>query len=413
MTFSSANRPHTSLLNPTLLIVGLGNFIDSFDLFLFTALRSSSLHDLGFDGEALTKAGIQILNCQVVGIFIGGFLWGVLGDKIGRKKALIGSILLYSFGSLACAFVHSLSAYSLMRFITGIGIAGELGLGATLVTETVPDDKRSWALGIFACFGAVAVFASNALPEFLSWRGCYAAGGIAGLVLLLLRLAMAESGLFTALLRTKVHRESVLSLLHRPAFLKRWFFCVSLFMPQVFVTGFLMTFAPEIGKALDATAPIKANVAFMAYFIGQFVADLAGVIISNIFRRRVRVAFFYLIAASAMVMRYLTLDHPSEGAFYLCCGIMGLCSFFIMSSFMMIEQFGTNIRATACTSAMSTGRTTLVLTNLLFLALHGGVGLGIIAAVACVSAFVFAMGFLGLSGLKETYDQSLDFIEAK
>lgn len=403
-------RTYSKLLNPTLIIVTLGFFIDTFDLFLYNALRVPSLRDLGLAGDDITKTGIKILNLQVIGMFLGGFLWGVLGDKIGRKKALLGSVLLYSLGSLACAFVHSVPVYAFLRFITGIGLAGEFGLGAVLVTETLPDNKRSWALGIYAAFTAFSIFVASALAEFLPWRDCYAIGGTAGLLLLLARMTLAESTLFELVVGAKIQRGSLRLFLRKPGLLKRWLCCVALIMPQVFVTGFLMTLVPEIGKALGVISPVKANIAMMVYFGAQVFADIMGVIICNLFRRRIAVTLGYLIVASLAVARYLTMDQPSAAEFYAWCGVMGLCSFAMLYIFLTVEQFGTNMRATATTSALSTGRATLVITNLLFLVLHNS-GLSLLAATGCVSAFAFTLGFVSLLGLRETYHQGMDFLE--
>ena len=413
MNSTAANRPHSRIFNPTLLIVSLGFFIDCFDLFLFNALRTPSLHDLGLSGEELTKAGIEILNLQVAGMFLGGFLWGILGDKIGRKKALIGSVLLYSLGSLGCAFVDTVPLYAVMRLLTGIGLAGEFGLGAVLAVETVPDNKRSWALGIYTAFSAIAIFAASGLPEFLSWRWCYAVGGIGGLLLLLARVIMFESGLFEALASIKVERGSLLLFLKKPDLLKRWLCCILLIMPQALVTGFLMTLSPEIGKAIGVETPIKANIAFMTYFAAQFIADLMAVVICNYFKCRIRVTFVYLVIASSMVAIYLTLDHPTAMIFYICCGAMGLASFAMLYLFVTVEQFGTNMRATMATSAFSTGRATLIIINLVYLASLHGAGLSVLTSAAYVAAMTFGLGFLSLFGLRETYHQGMDFVEEK
>ena len=403
-------RPHSTILNSTLIIVSLGYLVDCFDLFLYNDLRVPSLQDLGLYGDAITQAGVHIQNLQVAGMFLGGFLWGIFGDKIGRKKALIGSVLLYSLGSLGCAFVHSISIYTIMRFLTGIGLAGEFGLGAILAAETLPDNKRNWALGIYCATSAIAVFAASALSEFLPWRWCYAVGGIGGLLLLLARIVMFESSLFEALINSEIKRGSLYLFFKNKNLLKRWLCCIGMVMPQVFATGLLMTLSPEIAKAIGVEGQVKANIALMVYFVGQFAADIMGVIICNFFRRRKPVAVGYMIISSLMVARYLTLDHPSTIDFYICCGAMGLASFYMLYLFMTVEQFGTNMRATAGTSALSTGRATLAVTGSLFLMLHNS-GLNLLTAVAYVSVFAFGLGLICLLGLRETYHQSMDFLE--
>ena len=407
-----AARPHTKILNATLIIVSLGYFIDAFDLFLFNAVRMPSLRELGLGGDALTKTGINILNFQVAGYILGGFLWGILGDKIGRKKALLGSVLLYSLGSLGCAFVHDVTTYSVLRFLTGAGLAGEAILGAVLVSETVQDKQRNWALVIYATFSAIAIFTVNLMAEFTPWRMCYAIGGGAGLLLLLARMGLLESFMFVALADTKTPRGSLLLALRNPNVLLRYICSIGITMSYLFMANMLVTLAPEFGKAVGVEEPVKTTVALMCFIAGQFVADIMAVVVSCALKSRRKATALYMGAAAIACAVYLTLDHPTSILFYAVCGVMGFFSIWVLLLFTAVEQFGTNMRATLGVSAISMGRATLIVTTSIFLALRGA-GFDIISAAAWVQGGAVVISLFSLLGLRETYNRNLDFIESK
>ncbi|MDX2027985.1 MAG: MFS transporter [Alphaproteobacteria bacterium] len=413
MSAQANQRTHTSIFNTTLLVVGLGYCIDAFDLFLYNALRVSSLRDLGLEGDALTKAGLYILNLQIVGMLIGGLLWGILGDKIGRKKALIGSVLLYSLGSLGCAFITNVELYALLRFLTGIGLAGEMGLGAVLVAETVSDRQRGWGVALYALFAYVGIVAANLLGSWLPWRTCYAIGGAIGLFLLFGRMVLFESGLYEQLLHTtKVARGSLKLLLKKPDLLKRWLCCIFFTMPYFYTVNLLITLAPEFGKAVGVSVPIKAPTALMLWSGSAFFGTILAAIVSRMLQRRILAIAIYLVINLMLSAWYLMQNQPSEIGFYMICAVTGLANFFVLELYVAIEQFGTNMRATGGTSALSIGRSTLVITNSVFLALRAS-GVDILSAAAWTGAGAYIIGFICLLGLRETYHQSMDFLEER
>jgi len=411
MNAGSGHRVHKSLLNTTLLVVGFGYTVDAFDTLLYNALRVPSLRDLGVNGDALVNVGLNIFNIQLAGMLIGGFLWGILGDKIGRKKALVGSVLLYSFGSLGCAVASSVALYALLRFLTGIGLAGEIALGAILVTETLPDKKRSWGLGIYALFAYAGIILAATLAGCLPWRTCYAIGGIAGLLLLLGRMTLFESGLYEKLLmQAKTKRGSLKMLLSKPVLLKRWLCCIFFMGSYFYVLSFLITLAPEFGKAVGVAAPIKASTAITVYSSCAMIGTMLSVLVSDFLRKRVVTLALFMLVNMILGACYLLQDHPSEVTFYTLCGVMGLMNYFVLLLFALVEQFGTNMRATAGTSAISIGRSTLVITNSVFLAFKAS-GIDILHAAGYTGAIVFTVGFVSLLGLRETYHQGMDFLE--
>lgn len=398
------------IFSASLLVVCLGYFADSFDLFLYNALRVPSLTELGLAGDALTRAGIWILNLQVAGVFIGGFVWGMLGDRVGRKKALVGSVLLYSLGSIGCALVQSVSAYALMRFLTGFGLAGEIGLGATLIVETLRDRRRDWGMVAFVSFCNLGILAANVLASFLPWRVCYAVGGALGLAILLGRMALMESGLFERMATSGVRRGALGIFLKNRDMLKRWLLCVFFMMPYFYMLNLLVTLAPEFGLAVHAAAPIKATTALMIYpaFVipGTFLCVLA----CRVLKKRVRALALFMAINVLITIIYLAQREPTAFGFYAVCAVFGLANFYTLLLFLSVEQFGTNMRATLGTSAISTGRATLVITNSVFLAFRAA-GFDLISSAAWVGVIVFAVGFACLLGLRETYHRDMDFIE--
>jgi len=401
---------YTTAFNLTVLVAGLGYFIDTFDFFLYNSMRVQSLTELGLSGDALMHAGIVILNCQVFGALIGSFFWGILGDRIGRKKALLGSILLYSLGMVFSGLVPNVPAYALARFITGFGVAGEVGLGATLVGETIQSSKRTYALMFFTVMGVLGTVAAGMSIEIMSWRmSCFAGGGF-GLLLLLLRRMLFESQLFSQLVKTDIRRGSLRDLLGNFGNLKKYLFCVPILGSNFFVTGILMTLAPEIGKATGVLQPIKANIALALYFFSAAFGDAFGAWLSEVFKSRRLVAGVFILGNALLSLVFLQTMALSTFAFYVLCVLFGLMNLWAMSATIIIEQFPTKLRATATTSNINFSRATVIVMNLALLALKP---LGITNALMIIGVGVFCFGpvlCLAVAGNLWTYVGKLDLI---
>src|ERR1700753_596823 len=203
------------LFNLAVIVGALGYFVDVYDLLLFSIIRIPSLKGIGLSADEANKRGLEIISIQMYGLLIGGIVWGILGDKLGRLRVLFASIILYSLGSIANGFVHTADQYALVRFITGLGLAGELGAGITLVSELMPKEKRGLATSLVAGIGlSGAVFAYfiklwfSASPD--GWRTCYFIGGGLGFILLLLRVGVLESGMYKTLENTNVSKGNFL-----------------------------------------------------------------------------------------------------------------------------------------------------------------------------------------------------------
>ncbi len=412
MSDTSEVRFQKSVFNGTVWIVGLGFFIDAFDLFLYNALRVVSLRDLGLQADAVTRMGLLILNAQVAGVALGGLVWGVLGDKIGRKRALVGSILLYALGSFGCAFVQDVWSYGALRLLTGVGLAGEIGLGATLILETLPREKRVWGILIFVDLAFLGVMAAMFVADHMSWRWAYGLGGGVGLLLLLGRVALCESGLFAKMELADVPRGSLRLLMANPSLQKRLFWCILLFMPYYCAANLLVTLAPEVAKAVGVVGEVKASTALLAWSLGALVASPATVFLTKWLQRRVPVIVLLMTVGLTVTAVYLLQNHPSAVSFYTLCALVGASNFYIILAVVTPEQFGTNMRATMTSLAMNIGRATLIITNSLFL-LFKSHDLGILASTGLTAVIVFAIGYLGAWGVRETYAHDLDFLETR
>lgn len=395
----------TSILNLTVLITGLGYFVDSFDAFSFNVYRVKSLTDLGLAGDDLTNAGIFILNCQVAASLIGGIIWGVLGDKIGRKKALLGSILLYSIGMIASAMIESVDQYAAARALVGFGIAGEVGLGATLVAEVMQSTKRTYSLAFFTALGLLGVATAAISIEFIDWRTGYLAGGVAGFLLLFLRHKLFESPLFDDLFKENARRGRFQDILMHIPSLKRWLACIFILAPNFFVTGILLTLAPEITKAAGIVG-VKANIALAAYFTMSLAGDFGSAFFSEKIKSRKIPIFIFLLSLMCLSCVYIYNAPQSLNAFYVLCASFGVFNIWAIATITTTEQFPTHLRATVTTSSMNFARGCILPMNLGILYLKPLAGVSTAAFI--VGGCIFALGFISLLSLKETFGEELE-----
>jgi MFS family permease len=327
LSIDSGTGLYDSTFNLAVLIAGLGYFIDTFDFFLYNSMRVVSLTELGMTGDLLTKTGIIILNCQILGALIGSFIWGIMGDKLGRKKALLGSILIYSLGMIANAFIQDPLSYGITRFIIGFGVAGEIGLGATLIAESVPTSKRTYSLMLFTVLGVLGVTAAGLSIEFTSWRISCLVGGIVGLLLLTLRSFLFEPKLFIESRKSsnlnKKHG-SLKELLSKYNNLKKYLLCFPLLGTNFFITGVLLTLSPEIAKATGVHEIVKANIALAIYFCAAVIGDWLGAYLSDKFKSRKLVVILFMLGNMSLAFLFLQKFHLDTNTFYILCAAFGV-----------------------------------------------------------------------------------------
>jgi MFS transporter, putative metabolite:H+ symporter len=370
-------------------------------------VRKPSLQSLGLD---TLDNGIFLINMQMVGMLIGGILWGVLGDKKGRLSVLFGSIFLYSLANIANGMVHSLEAYAAWRFIAGIGLAGELGAGITLVAEILPKEKRGLGTMVVASVGLTGAVVAGFLAKIFDWRTCYFIGGGLGMALLLLRIGVSESGMFKEAVSKSVSRGNFFSLFSNRKIFIRYMRCIMIGFPTWFTIGVLVTFSPEFAKALGVTETIVAGTAVMFAYAGLVVGDLLSGLISQLLKSRIKVMFIFLSLSTLFTFIYLNAFGVSAQMLYMLCFALGFSNgFWVIFVTIAAEQFGTNLRATVTTTVPNFVRGALVFITLMFETFRAQYG--ILTAGMLVGAICLSIAFFFLYGMKETFHADLDYLE--
>ncbi|MCS6928691.1 MAG: MFS transporter [Saprospiraceae bacterium] len=401
------------LLNAAVIVAALGYFVDIYDLLLFGFVRVKSLQDLGFSGQQLTDVGVVLLNWQMAGMLLGGVVWGVLGDKRGRVRVLYFSIALYSIANILNGLVSSSLDYAILRFLAGIGLAGELGAGITLVAESLPKDKRGYGTMIVASVGLSGALLAWVIDMFFPWRICFFIGGFLGLLLLVLRVSVHESGMFRHMAATEgISRGNFLALFTNWNRFSRFARCLLIGFPTWFVVGVLVTLAPEFGQA-KGLSNVSAGNAIAACYTGLILGDIASGLLSQLLRSRLKVMWIFLIIDALAITYYLFAPFSTVAAFHVAHFLLGLSvGFWVIFVTIGAEQFGTNLRATVATSVPNFARGMLVPIASAFLWLKGpNLTGGVIPAASIVGAACLLIAFSALIGMKETFDQDLNYVE--
>ena len=399
------------VLTLPVIVIAMGYFVDIYDLILFGVVRVESLTELGLDKEGITLWGSYILNAQMAGMLIGGILWGILGDKKGRLSVLFASIILYSVANTLNAFVSSVEQYALLRFIAGIGLAGELGAGVTLVAEILPKHLRGYGVMTIAAFGVLGVVAANIVAEHFAWRNAYIIGGVLGFMLLVLRFRVRESAMFEHHVSDDVKRGHFFALFSHKKLFVKYIKAIVIGMPLWYVVGVLVMFSPEFAKALMIEGEVTAGQALMYTYIGLSVGDLASGYLSQQMQSRKRAYTIFMVLSVASVLYYFTLSGASAGSFYVAVFLLGVfCGYWALFITMAAEQFGTNIRATVATTVPNFVRGSVVPITSSFMLLKES--MGVLGSAATVGAVVFTIALVALYFTRETFHEDLDYIEA-
>jgi MFS family permease len=400
----------TGAISAAVILAALGYFVDIYDLILFSIVRVPSLKALGLADAQLLDSGVHLLNMQMGGMLIGGIIWGVLGDLRGRLSVLFGSIALYSLANIANGFVSSVDAYAWLRLIAGIGLAGELGAGITLVSESLHKEHRGYGTTIVVVVGTFGAVVAWLVGDQFNWRTAYFVGGGLGILLLLVRFSVYESGMFTSLRSTNIRRGNFFLLFSSFDRALRYVSCIMIGVPIWFVIGILITFSPEIGKALGMPVPPDPGKAVMLCYVGLVIGDLASGVLSQRFRSRRRVTFGFLCLTLVVVLLYILSPGLSLAVFYPLCVMLGFAAgYWAVFVTIASEQFGTNIRATATTTVPNFVRGAVVLLTSLLTALKPSLGILWSAGVIGLASILVAM--FSLWSLDETYGKDLDYVE--
>lgn len=395
----------------SVLVAALGYFVDIYDLLLFGIVRTSSLKSLGvISPEDILSQGTLLLNMQMIGMLLGGVFWGILGDKKGRLSVLFGSIFMYSIANILNAFVQDVSQYAILRLIAGIGLAGELGAGITLVSEIMSKETRGYGTTIVASVGIMGAVVAAFVGKVFDWRTSYIIGGSLGMLLLFLRISLYESGMFSQLKEENIQKGNFLMLFSNKERFFKYLNCIFIGLPIWYGIGLLITFSPEIGKELGMKIPPVAGESIKYSYIGLAIGDLASGFLSQYFKSRKKILLAFLILTIVSIALYFSIASTSLFMFYLVCSLLGF-SIGYWAIFITIasENFGTNIRATVTTSVPNFVRGSVVPLVLVFENTRGL--LGIEKSLIAIGFFSMMISFIALYNIEETFGKDLDYLE--
>jgi len=407
MSFSASDK---ALMN-SLMVSTLGYFVDVYDLLLFSVVRSKSLRELGIPEEALLESGLSLLNWMLIGMMAGGVVWGILGDKKGRRSVLFGSILIYSLANFLNAYVTDVGTYKILRLVAGFGLAGELGAGITLVCELMRPDRRAFGTLLITAIGLLgAVFAAY-IGQYYDWRFAYKLGGMMGFALLLLRIGSRESTIFEKSQDLNISHGNFLLLITRKDLLLRYLKLILLGLPIFFVIGILVTATPEFAKAFGMNQIPETGFAILISYNFISLGDILCTFLSQLLKSRKKALAIFLWISLAGMLVFLLFPGQSPQAYYWRCAIMGIgIGYLSLLVTFVSERFGTNLRATATISAPNFIRGLLpVFIAPLFLYIKSQSDLitaGVVMGILCTT-----IPLILLLWIKEEYGKSMDWVE--
>lgn len=401
---------YRALFSLPVIVSALGFFVDVYDMLIFSIVRVPSLKSLGFSEAEVSHWGTYILNWQQAGLLLGGILWGVLGDKKGRLSVLFGSIITYSLANIACGFVQDPQTYALLRFVAGVGLSGEIGAAITLVSEIVPAKIRSLGPTLVAGVGYLGAAAAYITQDMFEWRTAYLVGGGMGILLLLLRINVFESGIFQKLKAQPVNRGNYFYFFSSWPQFKKYARCVAIGIPTWFVVGILATFGNEFGKALGIAEPVSPGKCVMFIYFGLTAGDFVSGPLSQWIQSRRKAIGYLMLLSACFAATYLFAGASSVTTLYVICFFAGLCTGYIGLYLMMVaELYGTNLRATATTSVPSVVRGMVIPMSLTFQAFKPT--FGTLGAAAILGIICYGLALWALFKTEETFGKDLEFVE--
>lgn len=401
-----------AIFNVTVLVAALGYFVDIYDLLLFQIVRVDSLTDLGLTRLQVKSEGEFIISVQMIGLLVGGIIWGVMGDKKGRLSVLFGSIVLYSVANIVNGFVQTPNQYALTRFFAGVGLAGELGAGITLVSELVSKEKRGLSTSLVAGIGLTGAVVAYFISQNFNWRICYFIGGGLGFCLLLLRISVFESGMFAKLKQTPVQRGNFFMFFNNKARFKKYMLAILIGLPTWYVIGILVAFSNDFATAFGFSEEVLPKKATMFAYAAIAVADVAVGFVSHWLQSRKKALFIFYILTAISIIFYFKMQSGTAAGMYVICAALGFSTgFWAIFVTMAAEQFGTNLRATAATTVPNMVRGALPLIMLLFKSLQTATG-NYITAGWITGAVIMAISVVAAWFTEETFGKDLNYVES-
>ncbi|MEN3015479.1 MAG: MFS transporter [bacterium] len=419
------------LINFTIFVAAFGYFVDIFDLSLFGILRVPSLKGLGYHeqskidsfleslgiiGDALRSIGFNdfmslgalLLNIQMIGMLVGGIVWGILGDRIGRKFILFASIFMFSLGNILNAFVQDAFWYGVLRFFVGMGLAGELGAAVTLISEIVDKEKRGFANAVMASFGLLGAVVASLISHLFHWRTMYLIGGVLGFILLLFISKTVESNIFEKQ-KEDVSKGNILLLFNRWDRFLRYVLVFLLGVPIWFVFSILITFSPEVAQAINIKQTVIAANSIMFAYLGVSMGDIfAGILTQKLRSRKKAIVFFYLLSVILVFLYFFA--NFNVYMFYFYNFLLGFASgYWILFLVVGAENFGTNIRSTVVNTLPNFVRGSVFVISSVFIYLKSIIGF--VGSAILMTCLFFGLSLFALIFIKETFGRDLDFVE--
>jgi MFS transporter, putative metabolite:H+ symporter len=413
MNLSIEKRP-TGIFNIAVIVAALGYFVDIYDLLLFTVVKKESMMQVGATEASLLADSSRVINWQMIGLLLGGIFWGMLADKKGRLSVLFGSIILYSIANIFTSYVHSVDQYALWRFVAGLGLAGELGAGITLVSELLPKSKRGIGTSVVAgigIMGAVASYFTYRLTK--DWRLCYRIGGGLGIVLLILRISVAESGMFLGLKKQAVQKGNFLMFFTNGRRFRKYLMTILIGLPTWFVIGILINQSDRFAKSMYGSTTLDSGRSIMFAYAAISITDFLSGFLCQWLQSRKKALFVFFTFCVIFGCLFFSSLNNSDASMYLFSALIGSATgFWAIFVTVAAEQFGTNLRGTAATTAPNMVRGALPLMNLLFLNLfQKSWGWTLIRSGITTGIIVMLISFTALYFTDETYHKDLNYIE--
>lgn len=412
---TATSKQSSSIFTIAVLVAALGYFVDIYDLLLFNIVRVDSLTELGLSAAQVKTQGEFIISIQMIGLLIGGIIWGIMGDKKGRLSVLFGSIILYSLANIVNGFVQTPNQYALTRFIAGIGLAGELGAGITLVTELVNKEKRGLSTSLVAGIGLLGAVAAFFVSQNFNWRTCYFIGGGLGFCLLILRISVFESSMFTKTKQSGVSRGNFFMFFTNSLRFKKYICAILIGLPTWYVIGILVAFSNNFAIEFGITETVLPKISTMYAYVFISVADLLAGFVSQWFRSRKKALYIFYTLTIISIIFYFNQQNGTASGMYVICAAMGFgTGFWAIFVTMAAEQFGTNLRATAATTVPNMVRGALPILFLLFKWLQGlfaDLSHPYITAGWVTGVIVMAIAIIAAYFTEETFGKDLNYTE--
>ncbi len=408
------DRSLKPLFSIPVIVAALGYFVDIYDLLLFTIVKTPSMLGVGATNATMLADSTKVINWQMTGLLLGGIIWGILGDKKGRLSVLFGSIILYSVANFVTGFIETVDQYALCRFVAGLGLAGELGAGITLVSELLPKKVRGVGTSLVAgigLFGAVAAYFTFQVTQ--DWRLCYKIGGGLGIMLLFLRIKVAESGMFSSVKEQQISRGNFFMFFKNANRFKKYLCAILIGLPTWYVIGILVNQSDKFAENMFGSKTLNSGRSIMFAYAGIAIGDILIGLISQYFKSRKKALLLFYSFTILSLLFFFSSYNESNTTMYVACAALGFSTgFWAIFVTMGAEQFGTNLRATAATTIPNMVRGALPLINMMFLNLfqrnwewsliQSGIVTGVITVTITLIAFYYT---------EETFHKDLNFVE--